>query len=131
MGFYANLQPLDYLSSFGFPDACHCCALPPVHGILRVLKQIGGFFVLQSIHSYHHTYFGADRGNYARRTMSREVMMESVWSKTCTISPRPALNGDAETEVAVIGAGMAGILTAAALGLALSRLVSSPVKQPV
>ena len=40
--------------------------------------------------------------------MSREVMMESVWSKTCTISPRPALSGDAETEIAVIGAGGGG-----------------------
>lgn len=38
--------------------------------------------------------------------------MESIWSQTCHIPRRPPLPGDLETEVAVIGAGMAGILTA-------------------
>ncbi len=41
--------------------------------------------------------------------------MESIWSKSCTIPERPALCGNLKTEVAVIGAGMAGILTASRL----------------
>lgn len=49
--------------------------------------------------------------------------MESVWSKACAIPPRDALHGNAETEVAVIGAGMAGILTAAALQKAGKQVV--------
>lgn len=38
--------------------------------------------------------------------------MESIWTKTCTIPKREPLQKDIETEVAVIGAGLAGILTA-------------------
>lgn len=38
--------------------------------------------------------------------------MESIWSKTCRIPQRESLQQDIRTEVAVIGAGMAGILTA-------------------
>ena len=38
--------------------------------------------------------------------------MESIWSKTCDRSKKPALNGNIETQTAVIGGGMAGILTA-------------------
>ena len=38
--------------------------------------------------------------------------MESIWSKTCTIPTRKSLQKDIKTEVAVIGAGMAGILIA-------------------
>lgn len=38
--------------------------------------------------------------------------MESIWTKTCSIPPRKPLQKDLETEVAVIGAGMAGILIA-------------------
>lgn len=38
--------------------------------------------------------------------------MESIWSETVTIAPRESLSGDSEVDVAVIGAGMAGILTA-------------------
>lgn len=41
--------------------------------------------------------------------------MESIWSQTCAIPQRDALPGDIQTEVAVIGAGMAGILIASAL----------------
>ena len=41
--------------------------------------------------------------------------MESIWSQTCEIKPRDSLKGNAETEVAVIGAGMAGILIASKL----------------
>ncbi|MBQ1459911.1 MAG: FAD-dependent oxidoreductase [Oscillospiraceae bacterium] len=41
--------------------------------------------------------------------------MESIWSQTCEIGRRAPLPGDMETEIAVIGAGMAGILIAAAL----------------
>lgn len=49
--------------------------------------------------------------------------MKSVWSETCQIEPRPALPGPVETEVAVIGAGMAGILTAWTLQEAGRRVV--------
>ena len=38
--------------------------------------------------------------------------MKSIWSKTCNIEKQPALNGDIEADVAVIGGGMAGILAA-------------------
>ena len=38
--------------------------------------------------------------------------MESIWSQSCTIPPRQPLTGDLEVEAAVIGGGMAGILTA-------------------
>ena len=37
--------------------------------------------------------------------------MESIWKKTVEIEERPSLAGDIETDVLVIGAGMAGILT--------------------
>ena len=49
--------------------------------------------------------------------------MESIWSQTCQIEERPPLPGDAETEVAVIGAGMAGVLIASALQEAGKRAV--------
>ena len=38
--------------------------------------------------------------------------MESIWSKTCDLAPRAPLSGDLETEIAVIGGGMAGVLIA-------------------
>lgn len=38
--------------------------------------------------------------------------METLWTKTDSAAPRPPLYGDTEAEVAVIGGGMAGILTA-------------------
>lgn len=38
--------------------------------------------------------------------------MESIWSKTVEIPHRAPLSGDLEVEAAIIGAGMAGILTA-------------------
>ena len=38
--------------------------------------------------------------------------MASIWSETCTLSPRPELAGEQETDTVVIGGGMAGILTA-------------------
>ena len=38
--------------------------------------------------------------------------MDSIWTKTCSIPKREPLQTDKKTEVAVIGAGMAGILTA-------------------
>ncbi len=41
--------------------------------------------------------------------------MESIWRMESDIKPRESLQGDIESEVAVIGAGMAGILTAYAL----------------
>ncbi len=37
---------------------------------------------------------------------------ESLWSKSVTIEPRAPLHGDIEADVAVIGAGLAGVLTA-------------------
>lgn len=41
--------------------------------------------------------------------------MESIWEKEVEIEKRESLGGDIEAEVAVIGAGLAGILTAYAL----------------
>ncbi|WP_040197436.1 FAD-dependent oxidoreductase [Candidatus Soleaferrea massiliensis] len=38
--------------------------------------------------------------------------MESVWRAECTIDQRPALQDNIKADVAVVGAGMAGILTA-------------------
>lgn len=38
--------------------------------------------------------------------------MSSIWSETTEITRRPALEGDLETEAAVIGGGMAGVLIA-------------------
>lgn len=38
--------------------------------------------------------------------------MESIWRKTCEIESRPQLSGDIKAQALVIGAGMAGILTA-------------------
>lgn len=49
--------------------------------------------------------------------------MESIWSQTCQIQERPPLPGDTDTEVAVIGAGMAGVLIASALQEAGGRVV--------
>ena len=49
--------------------------------------------------------------------------MESIWSRTCKLKAREPLRGDTETEIAVIGAGMAGILSAAALRDAGRRVV--------
>lgn len=41
--------------------------------------------------------------------------MESIWSQTCQFRQREALPGDMQTDIAVIGAGMAGVLIASAL----------------
>ncbi len=49
--------------------------------------------------------------------------MDSIWSQTCQIEARKALSGDLETEVAVIGAGMAGVLIASALQEAGKQVV--------
>ena len=38
--------------------------------------------------------------------------MDSIWSKTSKGKKRPSLEGDVRTDVAVIGGGMTGILTA-------------------
>ena len=41
--------------------------------------------------------------------------MESIWHQTAKFAPCPPLSGDLETEAAVIGGGLTGILTAALL----------------
>lgn len=43
------------------------------------------------------------------------IRMQSIWSKTCCMEERAALNRDIKTQTAVIGGGMAGVLTAWAL----------------
>ncbi len=48
--------------------------------------------------------------------------MESIWRQTCDIAPRPGLEQDIELDTAVIGGGMAGILTADALQRAGKRV---------
>ena len=49
--------------------------------------------------------------------------MESIWSQTCRLRQREALPGDMKTDIAVIGAGMAGILIASALQEAGRRVI--------
>lgn len=49
--------------------------------------------------------------------------MDSIWRKTSRIREREALSGEHETEVAVIGAGMAGILTADRLRAAGRKVI--------
>lgn len=49
--------------------------------------------------------------------------MSSIWTQTCTIRPRESLSGDLSTEIAVIGAGMAGVLIGHALQEAGHRVV--------
>lgn len=41
--------------------------------------------------------------------------MESVWTKSCRLPPRPRLEQDLHTEIAIIGAGITGLLCANAL----------------
>ena len=48
---------------------------------------------------------------------------ESIWSNECEISARPKLHEDIETEVAVIGAGLAGVLIAHRLQQAGKQVV--------
>ena len=38
--------------------------------------------------------------------------MDSIWIRTSESAPKPPLYGDIQTEIAVVGGGMAGILTA-------------------
>ena len=47
--------------------------------------------------------------------------MESIWHQTAASAPRPPLAEDLETEAAVIGGGLAGVLTAALLEEALGK----------
>lgn len=49
--------------------------------------------------------------------------MESIWSKTCSFPKREPLSQDISTEVAVIGAGITGILTAYLLQKAGKKVV--------
>ena len=49
--------------------------------------------------------------------------MESIWSQTCSIKERASLPGDISAEIAVIGAGMAGVLIASALQEAGAQVV--------
>ncbi|MBQ9265317.1 MAG: FAD-dependent oxidoreductase [Clostridia bacterium] len=49
--------------------------------------------------------------------------MESIWTRTCPIGQREPLPHDMKTEIAVIGAGMAGILIADQLQAAGHRVV--------
>ena len=49
--------------------------------------------------------------------------MKSIWHQSAAGTPRPPLEGDVEAGAAVIGGGMAGILTAALLEEAGVRTV--------
>lgn len=50
-------------------------------------------------------------------------MSESIWSKTAGLPERPALAGGLDVDAAVIGGGMAGVLTAHFLKAAGLRTV--------
>lgn len=50
-------------------------------------------------------------GNVISKSI-REASMESIWRKTCQMEARPQLENNIGADVAVIGGGMAGILTA-------------------
>ncbi len=49
--------------------------------------------------------------------------MESIWSESCCFKEREPLCGDIQAEIAVIGAGIAGLLTASALQKAGRQVV--------
>ena len=49
--------------------------------------------------------------------------MDSIWTQTCRIRERESLSGDTSAEIAVIGAGMAGVLIASALQETGARVV--------
>lgn len=49
--------------------------------------------------------------------------MESIWSRTCSLAEREPLRGDMTADVAIIGGGMAGLLTAYQLKRAGVRAV--------
>lgn len=55
--------------------------------------------------------------------LKKEDLMESIWSQTCRLRQREALPGDTDTDIAVIGAGMAGVLIADALQAAGRRVI--------
>ena len=55
--------------------------------------------------------------------------MESIWSQTCRLRRREALPGDLQTDIAVIGAGMAGVLIASALQEAGRRVIVLEAKR--
>ncbi|MCL2843564.1 MAG: FAD-dependent oxidoreductase [Oscillospiraceae bacterium] len=57
------------------------------------------------------------------------MMTGSVWRETTARSPHPALAGDIETDVLVIGGGMCGILTARLLQEAGVRCIVAEAKQ--
>ena len=52
-----------------------------------------------------------------------EERLHSIWSESCRIPEREPLNGNTEAEIAVIGAGLAGILTAYGLQKARRQVV--------
>ena len=49
--------------------------------------------------------------------------MQSIWKESCNIPPRPALKEDIQADTVVIGAGMAGLLTAYLLQQAGRRVI--------
>ena len=49
--------------------------------------------------------------------------MESIWSESCCFKEREQLFGDIQAGIAVIGAGIAGLLTASALQKAGRQIV--------
>lgn len=60
-------------------------------------------------------YFAGVCGNNflpIAKAVAEVRQMPSIWSETTQIAPRPPLPGDLETDTAVIGGGMAGVLTA-------------------
>lgn len=58
---------------------------------------------------------GRNKPRFPAKAVPEVKHMQSIWSKTAELPPHPPLPGDLKVEAAVIGGGMAGILTACLL----------------
>lgn len=59
-----------------------------------------------------HTLEKHSDAGHPKKQDARRQRMESIWTKTYERKSRPTLEGTVEADVAVIGGGITGILTA-------------------